>query len=665
MGGVVEGTHMQNTALTDQGAIVMSATDAELRAALREANIPTLLLVMTQFAGDDRWLRAPFVPSRTMAMNDNDTAGFSEELQEQVRDAAFDVLRAWRDGERDTPPPPPDEAIPAMLSVALGETVPAEYATTLAEEGGFHPRRGVRWHGETPSAAEDFDVVVIGAGLSGIATAVTLRELGIPFTVIERNPAAGGVWQENHYPGAGVDTPVHLYSYSFAPGRNWSRFYARQGEILEYVQGVAGRFGIADDTRFDSEVETASWSDPDQCWTLHVRSGDTVSVLRAKAVISCVGVLNQPHVPAFEGADRFRGVMLHSSRWVDGLDVTGKNVTVVGTGATAMQLVPAIAGTAARVTVVQRSPQWVAPNENYLREVPAGARLLMAQVPFYASFYRLRLVWMFQDKLLATLRRDPEWPHPERSINAVNEKHRVFFTQYVDERLGDRHDLRDKVLPTYPPYAKRILMDNRWIDTVKRDDVDVVQAGVESFDETRVYTTDGGSHEADVVVLATGFQSSRMLWPMDVRGRDGVSLREVWNDDDPFAYLGMTIPGFPNFFVIGGPNTALGHGGSAIYPAECCIGYVAQLLIRMIEDGITSVDVREDVCASYNARVDAEHAQLIWTHPDTTVWYKNGRGRVTATTPWRGVDFWEMTRTPDVSDYVVTRRVEPSCVEPS
>jgi 4-hydroxyacetophenone monooxygenase len=645
--------HQMQTPSADQATITMDATDAELRAALRDANLPTLLLVLTQFAGDDRWLQEPFIPSRTQALNDNDTAGFSPELQEQVRDAAHEILRGWRDGEIPTPLPPADEAIPDMLSVALGERVPPEYATTMAEEAGFHPRSDVDWHFERPEAAAQFPVVVIGAGLSGIATAVMLSRLRIPYVVIEKNPAAGGVWQENHYPGAGVDTPVHLYCYSFAPRREWSRFYARQGEIRDYIQGVASAFGIAAHTRFDSEVEAAEWDDTSQRWNIRVRTADDVSAMSARAVISCVGVLNRPFIPDFADMDVFTGRILHSARWEDDLDVTGKNVTVIGTGATAMQLVPAIAGQAAKVTVVQRSPQWVVPNENYLREVPAGARLLMSQVPFYASFYRLRLVWMFQDKLLATLRRDPAWPHPDRSINAMNEKHRLFFTQYVDEQLGDRSDLRDRVLPTYPPYGKRILMDNRWIQTVKRDDVEVVQAGVGGFDEHHVKTIDGRSHEADIVILATGFHSSQMLSPMQIRGRDGVELSEVWDDDNPFAYLGMTVPGFPNFFIIGGPNTALGHGGSAIYPAECCVAYVGQLIVRMIEDDISAVDVREHVCASYNEKVDAEHDQLIWTHPDTTVWYKNARGRVTATTPWRGVDFWEMTRTPDLSDFHV------------
>jgi 4-hydroxyacetophenone monooxygenase len=177
---------------------------------------------------------------------------------------------------------------------------------------------------------------------------------------------------------------------------------------------------------------------------------------------------------------------------------------------------------------------------------------------------------------------------------------------------------------------------------------------VERFDANHAYTTDGGAHDVDIVVLATGFESSKMLSPMEIVGRSGVPLSKKWGEDNPYAYLDMTVPDFPNFFIVGGSNTALGHGGSAIYPAECCIAYIAQMLVRMVEDDLSAVEVRTDVCQSYNERVDAERAQLIWTHPGMTVWYKNKHGRVTASTPWRGVDFWEMTKAPDLEDFVIT-----------
>ncbi|MEU6561577.1 flavin-containing monooxygenase [Nocardia nova] len=636
-------------------SITMTAGDDDLRAALREANLPTLLLVLAQFTGDGAWLREPYLPTRTRALNDNDDGGFPPEIQDRIRAAAFDVIRRWRDGARETPPPPGDDELPGLLSISLGEVVPQEYAASLAIEGNLHPRPEVRWTRERPSGADRLGVIVIGAGFSGVATAVTLRQLGIPFVVIEKAGAPGGVWYQNSYPGAGVDTPSHLYHYAFAPTGSWSRYYAKQPEILSYINDTAESFGVTEHIRFGTEVERAEWDEARHRWTVTVRTSEGVTErLEAAVVISCAGFLNRPSIPGFDGMDRFDGPLFHSSAWDHSVDLHGKRVAVIGTGATSMQIVPSIADDAQRVLVFQRSAQWVAPNLNYRRGVLPEVRLLMEQLPYYAAFYRMRLIWQFQDKLLATLRRDPLWKHPERSINSTNEKHRVFFTEYVDRELGDRIDLRDKVLPAYPPYGKRILMDNGWIETVKRDDVELVAAGVRGFDEHHVLTRDGGRHRADVVVLATGFESSRMLAPMDIRGRSGVPLRDQWADDNPYAYLGITVPDFPNFFLVGGPNTALGHGGSNLFPSECAVAYIAQILVAMAERGMGTVEVKDAVCAEYNRRLHAEHEQLIWTHPGMTTWYRNRHGRVTAPLPWRGVDYFEMTRQPDFDDFVVT-----------
>ncbi|RYE40285.1 MAG: NAD(P)/FAD-dependent oxidoreductase [Hyphomicrobiales bacterium] len=634
----------------------MTASDEELRAALDEGNIPILLLVLVQLTGDRTWLEEPFKPSRTVALNDNDDGGLPDEIRTQIREAAFGALREWRDGERELAAPPLGRDLIDMLSVSLGEQIPSEYAESMAEEAAFIPRGGSCWPGERPAEADSMHVVVIGAGPSGLAAAVTLKNLGIRYTVVEKNEAPGGVWRDNHYPGAGVDTPAHIYSYSFAPRRGWARFYAKQPEILDYFQGTAEELEITPHIRFNTEVVRSVWDEDGQRWHVYVREADgSEERLDATAVISCVGVLNRPSIPKFQGMSDFQGPMFHSSQWDHTVDLTNKTVAVIGTGATSMQLVPAIAGTVGKVLVFQRSPQWVAPNPNYQRESSKGILLMMEQVPFYATFYRLRQIWQFQDKLLPSLRRDPDWPHKDRSVNAANDKHRIYFTQHIENKLGDRLDLLDKVLPTYPPYGKRILMDNNWIETVKRDDVALVTESVAGFDDTHVLTTDGKSYEADIVVLATGFQSSRMLAPMDIEGRESARLREVWQDDNPFAYLGITVPHFPNFFIVGGPNTAAGHGGSALFVSEVAISYIAQMLVLMVEDKLSSVDVREDVTRTYNEKVDAEHEQLIWTHPGMTVWYKNASGRVTANMPWRGVDYWEMTQTPNLADFLVQK----------
>ncbi|WP_214366453.1 flavin-containing monooxygenase [Pseudonocardia sp. H11422] len=639
-----------------------TATDDELRAALTSANIPTLLLVLAHLTGDGGWLADPYRPTRTVALDDNDTGGLPDERQAEIRGAALDVLREIRDGHRVVPPPPADDRIVEMLSVSLGERVPPEYAAAMAEDGGFRPPA---WLTAPPVNADGFRVLIIGAGISGIAMAVALRHLGIAHTVIEKNDAVGGTWLENSYPGAGVDTPCHLYSFSFAPQPGWTRYFAKQPEILRYVQDVARDFEVLDAIRFGTEVVSARWDSASSTWEVHTRRRDGAEQRHvAEVVISSVGHFNRPVVPDLPGLDAFDGPTFHTARWDHRVDLTGKRVGVIGTGASSMQVVPAIADDAAEVVVFQRSPQWVAPNANYLRDVHAHTRLLMAQVPGYRTWYRLRLMWMYQDKLHPTLQRDPDWPHPERSLNALNDKHRRFFTAYIDEQITGAEELRDKVLPDYPPYGKRILMDNDWFTTIRRDDVELVAAGVREIDGSVVVTDDGARREIDVLVLATGFSPRRMLYPMDIRGRSGVPLREQWGDDDARAHLGISVPDFPNFFLLYGPNTNLGHGGSAIFHAECQVNYISGLLRRMVERDIAALEVRAEVCDDYNARVDAAHEKMIWTHPGMSTYYRNAAGRVVTTTPWRLIDYWAMTRTPDLAEFHVIERVTERAGEP-
>ncbi|MBS1861624.1 MAG: NAD(P)/FAD-dependent oxidoreductase [Actinobacteria bacterium] len=634
----------------------LRADDAELRAAIAEGNLPLLLLVLKMLTGEERWLEEPYRPSRARALEDNDHGGFPEEVQEEIREAAFGVLKELREGRVEVPRPPDEDELIHMVSVSLGEEVPAEYGRSMAEEAGFVPREDIDWHDGRPPAAEQMSVLVIGAGPSGIAVGTMLAALGIEHAIVEKSPAVGGVWWENDYPGAGVDTPTHMYSLSFSPSRSWRRYYAKQPEILGYLQRVAEECGVSDRVDFETEVERLDWDEERQIWTARARAaGGERRTYEARVVISCAGIIGRPKTPKIEGMEKFRGPMFHPAHWDHSVELAGKRVAVIGTGATAMQVVPAIAEEAGRVLVFQRSAQWVAPNPNYLREVTDGARLLMEHVPFYASFYRMRLIWQFQDKLLATLRRDPEWPHPERSVNATNDRHREYFLSHLEAELEGRPDLLEKVVPTYPPYGKRILMDNGWYRTLRRPDVELIAEDVTAFDEEGVISADGEHHPVDVVVLATGFHSTRILWPMEVYGRGGVSLHEQWGDEDASAYLGVAVPNFPNLFLIGGPHTFTGHGGSAIYMAESAIAYTARLLIAMVEGGIETLEVRPEVTEDYNRRIDAEHEQLIWTHPGMTTWYRNRHGRIVAMTPWRGVDYWEMTRTPNLAEFVATR----------
>jgi 4-hydroxyacetophenone monooxygenase len=616
--------------------------DDRLREALTAANLPTLLLVLRDLTGDASWL-VDHAPSRTIAMNDNDDGGFDAAHRDEIRRAAFEVVRALRDGERSAASPPEGADLVDALSRSLGEPVPEEYAQSMAADAGFAPHPAF----DGRALGRDLRVMVIGAGVSGLCIGVALRGLGVDFTIVERHDSVGGTWLANDYPGAGVDTPSHLYSYSFAPRAEWSRYYPRQREILDYLRHVAEDQGLMPHIRFGLEVVGARWREESASWLVGLSDGSEHEV---DVLVSSVGQLTTPMIPDIPGLDSFDGPVFHSADWDHTVSLTGKRIGVVGAGASAMQVVPTIAEEAGETLVFQRSPQWVSPNANYLREIDPRVRYLMEHVPHYREWYRLRLMWQFQDKLHPTLQRDPDWPHPERSLNAVNDKHRAFFTRYISEQLAGREDLIEKVLPDYPPYGKRMLLDYDWYTTLKRDDVTLVTSGVKAVEGNTV-VTDDGRFDVDVLVLATGFTARRMLHPLDLRGRSGTPLREQWGDDDAWAYLGVTVPDFPNLFLMYGPNTNLGHGGSTIFSAECQAAHIVGVLREMVERGATAAEVTEEANADYVARVDEAHGAMVWTHPGMGIWYRNAAGRVVTNSPWRLVDYWAMTHELDPEAY--------------
>ena len=276
----------------------------------------------------------------------------------------------------------------------------------------------------------------------------------------------------------------------------------------------------------------------------------------------------------------------------------------------------------------------------------------MEHVPFYRRWYRTRLAWNTNDRVHPSLQVDPEWEHPERSINAVNDAHRRVFTRYLRAELDGRDDLLAKALPDYPPFGKRMLLDNGWFAALRRDDVELVTEAVAAVTPTGVRGAAGTEVDADVVVLCTGFETHKLLHLMDVRGRAG-ALHDLWGPDDADAHLGITVSGFPNLFLTCGPGTVLGHGGSYITIAECQVRYIVDALTTMVAEGLGAVDVSPEAHADYVARQDDAHSRMIWTHPGMRNWYRNAAGRVVCTLPWRIVDYWTMTRHVDWSEFSV------------
>jgi 4-hydroxyacetophenone monooxygenase len=633
---------------------------AELDRALPEANVPTLLMVLLHLTGDRRWLAQRYQCTQIKGIDDHDSGGLSADIQQEVRAAARDALHAWRAGQPAALPDPGIDDLVEMMRRSVGEEVPESYGPMVAAGLGLDPAFRIDQVGDY-RVPDDFHVVVIGAGVAGLCASIRLQGAGIAHTVIEKNGEVGGTWHENRYPGAGVDTPNHIYSYSFAKA-DWSRYFALREEIQAYFVDVSHRFRVRHNIRFRTKVESAVYDDRAMLWSVRVTDAEGNSEsIAANVVISAVGLLNVPKMPNIPGLDAFEGACFHSARWPEGLDVRGKRVAVIGNGASAMQIVPAIAPLVSHVSVFQRSRQWAAPFERFQKPVPHAVRFLLREVPFYQPWYRQRLAWIFNDRIHASLQVDPDWPHPQRSINRRNDKHREFFVDYVKKELGERQELLQDVLPDYPPFGKRMLMDNGWFRTATRENVSIVNSGIERIEGNAVVTADGARYQADILVVCTGFDAVNLLSSFRLIGREGRNVREHWDAHGAQAYLGVATPGFPNFFMLAGPNTALGHGGSVVALLETQVQYVMSLLKAALNtaDGRFEIEVRQDVHDAYNTRVQDAHGRMIWTHQGMSNWYRNAQGRVVAPTPFRNDDYWHMTRNSGLADY----RLRLACAE--
>lgn len=626
--------------------------DKRFAEAIAIANIPALLMVLVQMTGDKRWLQDPYRPRRASGVSDNDSGGLGADIQQEIRAAALAAILAWKAGKPLALPEPSNAELVEMLTVAMGEKVPGQYGAMTAAQLG---QAAMLWDRKI-DVPPGFKVIVIGAGASGLCAAVNLRSAGVPFQVFERRESVGGVWQDNRYPGAGVDTPNHLYSFSFA-SYDWSQYFVLRDELHDYFESVADRFELREHINFNTDVLSAAYNADRQLWELKVRNPDgSVSNHAANVLISAAGIFNPPAFPDIPGLDSFTGEKWHSAEWPAGKSVAGKRVLMIGNGATAMQVGPEIQNQVEALTIFQRSPHWASPFEQFRTPVPEPIRFLFNEVPLYRNWYRMRLGWTYNDRVYDSLHKDPNWAHPERSLNATNDGHRAYFTDYIKRELGDRTDLLDKVLPTFPPFGKRMLMDNGWYRMLRNPKVTLVDSAIDHIEGNKLVTKDGVAHEGDVLLIATGFNVLQFLSTYDLVGRSGRNLREVWGDEDASAYLGTVIPDFPNFFTLYGPNLQPGHGGSFIFVAEMQVRYAMQMIDTMARNALGAVECKADVHDRYIEKVDAIHENMVWTHPGMTTYYRNSKGRIVVNSPYRNVDFFEMTRQVNLDDYVAEPR---------
>jgi 4-hydroxyacetophenone monooxygenase len=633
----------------------ITESDEFIAQQLEGASIPTLMMSLIHITGDSSLLQGKIRPK--VVMMGGFQGGLSEEDQASVRQAALEALKAYRDRGGTLPPQPSPALVQEMMNFMVGARVGDEYVPMMLEELALdgNDSRAPRWSREVPAAVrEKFHVLVIGAGMSGLLQALRLKEAGIAFTLVEKNDSVGGTWYENQYPGCRVDIANHFYSYSFEP-YPWSEYFSRRDELLNYFRHFVKRHGLEPYIRYNTEVTSARFDEKDSVWQVELKSntGGAPRTMRVNALVSAVGQLNRPKIPDIAGREDFKGMQVHSGAWDPSIDLKGKRVAVVGSGASAFQLVPEAAKVAAELYVFQRSAPWMLPNPLYHEAVSSQFRWLVQHVPYYARWFRFLIFYPGSDGILPAIRIDKSWPHPERSVNALNDQYRAQLVEYMKYQVNGNMELLAKVTPKFPFMGKRMLQDNgSWLRALQQPNVDLVSEGVTRIDERGIIASHG-HYDVDVIVYATGFHATKFLWPIEIVGRGGKNLGEVWGDE-PRAYLGITVPDFPNLFCLYGPATNLAHAGSIIFHSECQVRYATACIQALLENGAKAMDVKPQVYEDYTRRLIAELETLVWSHPAADSWYRNSSGRVVTTSPWRLADYWKWTRQPDLSDYTLT-----------
>ncbi|MFN0095705.1 MAG: flavin-containing monooxygenase [Dehalococcoidia bacterium] len=627
-------------------------SDDTIRDALSHADPLALRAVLAQLT-DDASLKAirTVLAPRGMA----DAAVIANPADEAaLREKAFAVLCELRDGRRPAPQRPSEARLRELADLAVCAEIPGDAYGFYREELAIDamPRQFDWAGGPAKEARANFRMLIIGAGFGGLNAAIQLKDAGIPYVIVDKNGGVGGTWWQNTYPGFRVDIASRVYSYTFEADYEWEHTFAPRAEIHAYIEHIATKYGVRDTVRFNTEVVGATWDEATAEWVVRLRSPFSVDeTIRVNGIISGVGLLDRPVLPEIEGRDSFQGKMFHTARWDHSYDYAGKRVGVIGTGATGMQLVPAVAETAGSVTVFQRSAGWVIPVPGYRDPVTPQTRWLYRHVPLYVNWFRLRMTYNAGDSMiLDAYDIDPEWPD-DGSVNRKNHALRERLVAYLMSKVGHDPELAANCLPNYPPLAKRIVLDNGWFDALNRPNVELETDRIARITPTGVEMASGRHYELDLLVLASGFRPNDFLWPIDFRGREGITLNELWAKDGARAYLGMMLPGFPNLWVLYGPNTNQRTGGPVMW-GEMQTRFALGCIKGMLERGAGSVDVRREVYDDYQARTDAVLEHSIWMHPSQRSYYRNDFGRVATNTAWGCVDYWKWTKEPAPDEFI-------------
>ncbi len=634
--------------MTFNAPITRIPDEATLRAHVAAADLPTLILTTAHLTSDPAFLKEAWKPKVELTVV---TSGMESEQEAAVRETCLEALISLGRSAAALPQRPTFDQLQGAAYWLMGPAI-EPFLPLIAEElsSDIEDLRRPVWHKDQVAPQRDFSVAIIGAGESGLALALRLKQAGVPFTIYEKGDDVGGTWRENHYPGIRVDINSFLYSFAFAR-QTWKDYFGKGEDVFRYMRDVAREFGLYEHIRFGSEVTAARWDETASLWRLDIATGDSVEHVSANIAVSAVGQLNRPLIPDFPGRESFTGPAFHSARWQHDVDLTGKRVAVIGTGASAAQFIPQVAAKAAQLTILARTTNWLLPTPELHDPVPESVRWLMDNLPGYALWYRATQAIPQSVGILEEVIVDPNFPPTERAVSALNAKVRDQIHAWMRPQFAARPDLEAAIIPDSPLGGKRIIRDNgTWLRTLQRDNVILVRDAIEEITPTGIRLADGSHREFDVIIYGTGFQASKFLMPMTVVGRDGRDLQEYW-DGDARAYVGTAIPGFPNLFCMYGPNTNLVVNASIIMFSELTAKYIVDAARLLLQGGHAAMEVRDDVFRDYNLRVDEATRLRAWGFSKVSSWYKNSKGRVAQNFPFSAAEFWLRTHEVRAPDY--------------
>ncbi len=489
-------------------------------------------------------------------------------------------------------------------------------------------------HSDSDTGSQHARIAIVGAGFSGLGIAIRLKQRGIDdFVILERAADVGGTWRDNTYPGCACDVPSHLYSFSFAPNPTWTHTFSPQQEILDYLRWCAGRFGLAPHICWNTELLDATWNEDARQWRLMTARG----TFTAEILILGNGPLSEPAIPAIPGLDRFTGTLFHSARWNHSHDLTGEQVAVIGTGASAIQFVPRIQPQVGQLLLFQRTPPWVLPRLD--RPISKRQRALFRALPIVQRLARDRIYWQREMLVLAFTSRPQLMQRAEQ-----------IALRHLEAHIDDP-GLRSRLIPSYRMGCKRILLSDDFYPALNQANVEVVTERIQEVRAASVVTAEGVEREVDTIILATGFHVTDMPAAHYVHGRGGQTLADAWRDG-PQAYLGTTIAGFPNLFLMIGPNTGLGHT-SMVFMIESQIAYILDCLRRMNRRRLQTVEVRPEAQATFTEEVQHRMRGTVWTSGCAS-WYLDAKGHNTTLWPGYTWQYRRRTRRFNLADYALT-----------